>query len=81
MSEPIQNENVESNVADAADIAAATAATEEFTNTIGDAISTSTEEETIEAAPAVLDGPIWTVGRRKRPIDRIRVVSGSGEIN
>ena len=79
MSEPIQNENVESNVADAADIAAATAATEEFTNTIGDAIATSSEEETIEAAPVVLDGPIQTVGRRKRAIVRVRLVAGSGE--
>ena len=79
MSEPIQNENVESNVADAADIAAAAAATEEFTNTIGDAVATSSEEETFEAAPAVLDGPIQTVGRRKRAIVRIRVVAGTGQ--
>ena len=54
MSEPIQNENVESNVADAADIAAAAAATEEFTNTIGDAIATPSEEETFEEAAARL---------------------------
>jgi SSU ribosomal protein S9P len=77
MSEPI--ENVESNVADAADIAAAVAATEEFTNTIADAVATEVEEEVVEAAPIELEGPIQTVGRRKRAIVRVRLIAGSGE--
>ncbi|WP_080793505.1 30S ribosomal protein S9 [Corynebacterium pacaense] len=79
MSEPIQNENVESNVADAADIAAAVAATEEFTNTIGEAIAVLEEEEAIAATPLEFEGAIQTVGRRKRAIVRVRLVAGSGE--
>ena len=38
-------QNIDNNVADAADIAAATAATEEFTNTIGDSLAPETETE------------------------------------
>ncbi|MEJ5927945.1 30S ribosomal protein S9 [Corynebacterium sp. H128] len=65
--------------ADAADIAAATAATEEFTNTIGDAIAPEATEEAAPAAPIEMDGPIQTVGRRKRAIVRVRMVAGSGQ--
>ncbi|MDY3127167.1 MAG: 30S ribosomal protein S9 [Corynebacterium sp.] len=72
-------QNLDNNVADAADIAAATAATEEFTNTIGDAIAIETTEEQ-EAVPSLHEGPIQTVGRRKRAIARVRMVEGSGEI-
>ncbi|AMO88651.1 30S ribosomal protein S9 [Corynebacterium sp. HMSC06D04] len=71
--------NADNNVADAADIAAATTATEEFTNTIGDSIATSTEAEAEAAAP-IHEGPIQTVGRRKRAVARVRLVAGSGEI-
>ena len=71
--------NTENLAADAADIAAAQAATEEFTNTIGDAIATEAVEETPVAAPAELDHPIQTVGRRKRAIVRVRMVAGSGQ--
>ena len=38
-------QNIDNNVADAADIAAATAATEEFTNTIGDQLAPAAEED------------------------------------
>ena len=71
--------NTENLAADAADITAAQAATEEFTNTIGDAIATEAVEETPVAAPAELDHPIQTVGRRKRAIVRVRMVAGSGQ--
>ena len=71
--------NADNNVADAADIAAATAATEEFTSTIGDSIDTSTEAEAETAAP-IHEGPIQTVGRRKRAVARVRLVAGSGDI-
>ncbi|PRQ11653.1 30S ribosomal protein S9 [Corynebacterium sp. 13CS0277] len=65
-------------VAEAADIAAAAAAAEEFTNTIGDAVAVAEEVET--AAPVMpLEGPIQTVGRRKRAIVRVRMVEGSGQ--
>ncbi|APT93204.1 30S ribosomal protein S9 [Corynebacterium phocae] len=67
--------------ADAADIAAATTATEEFTNTIGDAIASSAEEtQEVSEAPAIHEGPIQTVGRRKQAVARVRMVPGSGEI-
>ncbi|KXB56114.1 ribosomal protein S9 [Corynebacterium sp. CMW7794] len=72
-------QNIDNNVADAADIAAATAATEEFTNTIGDQLAPAAEE-TEAAAPAYYEGPIQTVGRRKRAVARVRMVAGSGEI-
>lgn len=74
-------QNIDNNVADAADIAAATAATEEFTNTIGDSLATDTESEVETAAPAIHEGPIQTVGRRKRAIARVRLVAGSGNIS
>ncbi|AKK02343.1 30S ribosomal protein S9 [Corynebacterium epidermidicanis] len=70
----------ETQAADAADIAAATAATEEFTNTIGDAINVETASEDAVAAPVITEGPIQTVGRRKRAIVRVRMVAGSGQI-
>ncbi|MBK4146134.1 30S ribosomal protein S9 [Corynebacterium macginleyi] len=75
-------QNIDNNVAEAADIAAATAATEEFTNTIGDSLaSANAENETeVEAAAPVHEGPIQTVGRRKRAIARVRLVAGSGQI-
>ncbi|MDO4908942.1 MAG: 30S ribosomal protein S9 [Corynebacterium sp.] len=70
--------NVENNVADAADLAAAAAATAEFTNTIGDAVAAANPEAAETAAPAIYEGPIQTVGRRKRAIVRVRMVEGSG---
>jgi len=79
-----QNENLneDQNVAEAGDIEAATAATEEFNYTIGDAVAPEvSEDEAAEiAAPIELDGPIQTVGRRKRAIARVHLVAGSGEI-
>ena len=87
MTEPNNTENLENtaseaedNVATAEDIAAAQAATEDFGYTIGDALSTESEDEVEEAAPVVYDGPIQTVGRRKRAIARVLVTAGSGEI-
>ena len=74
-------QNIDNNVADAADIAAATAATEEFTNTIGDSLATDTEAEVETVAPAIHEGPIQTVGRRKRAVARVRLVAGSGNIS
>ena len=56
---------------------AAAAASEEFTNTIGDAVAVAVEAEV--AAPVIMDGPIQTVGRRKRAIVRVRMVEGSGK--
>ena len=54
------------------DVDAATAATEEFNYTIGDAIAPEVDatEETVEVAP-LHEGPIQTVGRRKRAIARV----------
>ena len=76
-----QNQNEDLNVAEAGDIEAAAAATEEFAYTIGDAVAPEVTEDEVEAAaPIELDGPIQTVGRRKRAIARIHVVAGSGEI-
>ena len=75
-------QNIDNNVAEAADIAAASAATEEFTNTIGDSLASAnpeTEAE-VEAAAPVHEGPIQTVGRRKRAIVRVTMVAGSGKI-
>ncbi|MCX7444900.1 30S ribosomal protein S9 [Corynebacterium sp. P7003] len=65
----------------ASDIAAAQAATEEFTTTIGDAIAPEATDSEPDApvAPAELDHPIQTVGRRKRAIVRVRMTAGSGE--
>ena len=75
----MSEQNIDNNVADAADIAAASAATEEFTNTIGDSIAPA-ETEGVEAAAPVHEGPIQTVGRRKRAVARVRLVAGSGQI-
>lgn len=76
MTEP--NNNIENNVADAEDSAAAAAATEEFANTIGDHLVSETEVD-VEVEQAGVEGPIQTVGRRKRAIVRVRLVPGSGE--
>ena len=75
VTEPNNTENL---AADAADIAAAQAATEEFTNTIADAVAVEVEEEAVVPAPAELDQPIQTVGRRKRAIVRVRMTAGTG---
>ncbi len=73
---------IDNNVAEAADIAAATAATEELNYTIGDSLVQDTEVEAgAEIEATVLhEGPIQTVGRRKRAIARVRFAAGSGEI-
>ena len=76
-----ESNNTENLAADAADIAAAQAATEEFTNTIADAVAVEVEEETVVPAPAELDQPIQTVGRRKRAIVRVRMTAGTGQIS
>ena len=73
-------QNIDNNVAEAADIAAASAATEEFTNTIGDSLASTNPETEVEAAAPVHEGPIQTVGRRKRAVARVRLVAGSGQI-
>ncbi|MBV7292687.1 30S ribosomal protein S9 [Corynebacterium sp. TAE3-ERU16] len=76
-----ENNTNEPQAAEASDIAAAQAATEEFTTTIGDAIAPETTEAEQDApvAPAELDHPIQTVGRRKRAIVRVRMTAGSGQ--
>ncbi len=63
------------------DVDQATAATEEFNYTIGDAIAPEVDEteETVEVAP-LHEGPIQTVGRRKRAIARVTVTEGEGKI-
>lgn len=80
MTEP---NNFENTVAEelGTDVDAATAATEEFNYTIGDAIAPEVDatEETVEVAP-LHEGPIQTVGRRKRAIARVTVVEGEGKI-
>lgn len=79
MTEPNNFENTSESLG--TDVDAATAATEEFNYTIGDAIAPEAEatEETVEAAP-LHEGPIQTVGRRKRAIARVTVVEGEGKI-
>ena len=79
MTEPNNFENTAESLG--TDVDAATAATEEFNYTIGDAIAPEAEatEETVEAAP-LHEGPIQTVGRRKRAIARVTVVEGEGKI-
>ena len=73
-----ENQNVEATEASYDDVqAAAAAATEEFTSSIGDAVATETEAE---AAPLTLDRPIQTVGRRKRAVARVVLTAGSGKI-
>ena len=73
-----QTEGVE---ATQTDIDAATAATEEFNYTIGDAVAgeDDSQDEVVEA-PVYHEGPIQTVGRRKRAIARVTVVEGEGKI-
>lgn len=74
MTDPNVTENFD---ADAADLAAAAMATEEFTTTIGEAVAVEAEVEA--PAPVLHEGPIQTVGRRKRAIVRVRMVEGSGQ--
>lgn len=74
-----ENTKVEDNIASAEDIAAAQAATEDFGYTIGDALNTEADAEAEEVAP-IHEGPIQTVGRRKRAIARIMLKPGTGEI-
>ncbi|MEH0146584.1 30S ribosomal protein S9 [Corynebacterium sp. Q4381] len=64
------------------DIDAATAATEEFNYTIGDAIAPEVDEAEGDAVEPVQlhEGPIQTVGRRKRAIARVTVTEGEGVI-
>ena len=77
----IENQNVEATEASYDDVqAAAAAATEEFTSSIGDAVATETEAEAAPAAPLTLDRPIQTVGRRKRAVARVVLTAGSGKI-
>ena len=80
MTEPNNFENTSESLG--TDVDAATAATEEFNYTIGDAIAPEAEatEETVEVAP-LHEGPIQTVGRRKRAIARVYMVEGSGQIS
>ena len=87
MTEPNNNENLENtsaeaedNVASAEDIAAAAAATEDFGYTIGDALNTESDDDVEDVAPVIHEGPIQTVGRRKRAIARIVLKAGSGAI-
>ena len=76
-----ENQNVEATEASYDDVqAAAAAATEEFTSSIGDAVATETEAEAAPAAPLTLDRPIQTVGRRKRAVARVVLTAGSGKI-
>lgn len=82
MTEPMNNTENTDNVADAEDLAAAAAATEEFTNTIGDAFAAESEDaEAVSPEPAGIEGPIQTVGRRKRAIVRVVLKPGTGEIS
>lgn len=67
--------------ADAADIEAATAATEEFSYTIADSLASDATEEPVAAEAPVHNEPIQTVGRRKRAIVRVRLVPGTGEFS
>ena len=79
MTEP--NNYTEENFDAEVDVNLATAATEEFNYTIGDAIAPEVDEteETVEVAP-LHEGPIQTVGRRKRAIARVTVTEGDGTI-
>ncbi|CCI84182.1 30S ribosomal protein S9 [Corynebacterium otitidis] len=79
MTEP--NNNEDNNVASAEDIAAAQVA-EEFTTTIGDQVSEEAEDDAdVAVEPEGIDGPIQTVGRRKRAIVRVRLVPGTGKFS
>jgi small subunit ribosomal protein S9 len=76
-----ENQNVEATEATYDDVqAAAAAATEEFTSSIGDAVAIEAPEAEAPAAPLTLDRPIQTVGRRKRAIARVVLTAGSGKI-
>ncbi|GAA0209993.1 MULTISPECIES: 30S ribosomal protein S9 [Corynebacterium] len=78
-----QNNYTEETAAEAldTDIDAATAATEEFNYTIADAIAPEQDEAAEAVEPVQLhEGPIQTVGRRKRAIARVTVVEGEGKI-
>ncbi|MDO5030078.1 MAG: 30S ribosomal protein S9 [Corynebacterium sp.] len=76
-----ENQNVEATEASYDDVqAAAAAATEEFTSSIGDAVATEADEVEAPAAPLTLDRPIQTVGRRKRAVARVVLTAGSGKI-
>ena len=80
MTEP--NNYTEENFDAEVDVNLATAATEEFNYTIGDAVAPVVEgesEETVEPV-SLHEGPIQTVGRRKRAIARVTVVEGEGKI-
>ncbi|WP_165003562.1 30S ribosomal protein S9 [Corynebacterium qintianiae] len=80
MTEPnnYTDENFETEV----DVDLATAATEEFNYTIGDAVAPEVEAGSDEAVEPVSlhEGPIQTVGRRKRAIARVTVTEGDGTI-
>ncbi|WP_342319048.1 30S ribosomal protein S9 [Corynebacterium mayonis] len=80
MTEP--NNFAEENLAAVTDIDAATAATEEFNYTIGDAVAPEVEAESDAAVEPVSlhEGPIQTVGRRKRAIARVTMTEGDGTI-
>lgn len=79
MTEP--NNNEDNNVASAEDIAAAQVA-EEFTTTIGDQVSEEAEDDAdVAVEPEGIEGPIQTVGRRKRAIVRVRLVPGTGKFS
>ena len=80
MTEP--NNYTEENFDAEVDVNLATAATEEFNYTIGDAVAPVVEgesEETVEPV-SLHEGPIQTVGRRKRAIARVTVTEGDGTI-
>lgn len=80
MTEP--NNYAEETLGAATDIEAATAATEEFNYTIGDAVAPEVDAEAEENVEVVSlhEGPIQTVGRRKRAIARVTVTEGEGKI-
>ncbi len=73
------NENFEAEVVE--EFTPSEAANEEFSATIGESITVESDEVE-EAAPVapIYEGPIQTVGRRKRAVVRVRLVQGSGEI-
>lgn len=58
---------------------AADVVSEEFVATIGDSIAEVETVDEVAVAPELFEGPIQTVGRRKRAIVRVRMVPGSGE--
>ncbi|WKD56908.1 30S ribosomal protein S9 [Corynebacterium capitovis DSM 44611] len=82
MTEP--NNYTEENFSADIDVDLAAAATEEFNYTIGDAIAPEVDPDAADAegveAVALHEGPIQTVGRRKRAIARVTMVEGDGTI-